>query len=107
MFDVGFLELLLIGVVALLVLGPERLPRAARTAGKWIGRGRRFVGSVKADIDREIKADELRQLLEKQRNSNPLHEVVEDGKEQFAQIKRDTEAALNVNRKSPADKQDE
>ena len=56
MFDVGFFELLLIGIVALLVVGPERLPKLARTAGMWLGRGRRFIGSVKDDIDREIKA---------------------------------------------------
>ena len=56
MFDVGFWELTIIAVVALVVIGPERLPKVARTAGHWIGRGRRFVASVKADIDKEIKA---------------------------------------------------
>jgi sec-independent protein translocase protein TatB len=57
MFDIGFWELTIIGIVALLVIGPERLPRVARTAGLWLGRARRFVSSVKADIDREIAAD--------------------------------------------------
>jgi sec-independent protein translocase protein TatB len=60
MFDIGFAELLVIAVVALLVIGPERLPRVARTAGMWVGRARRFVSSVKADIDRELAADELK-----------------------------------------------
>ncbi len=55
MFDIGFWELVLIGVVALLVVGPERLPKLARTAGLWIGRGRRMLSSVKAEIDRELK----------------------------------------------------
>ncbi|HOP17926.1 MAG TPA: Sec-independent protein translocase protein TatB, partial [Gammaproteobacteria bacterium] len=78
MFDVGFFELVLIAVVALLVVGPERLPKLARTAGMWLGRGRRFINSVKDDIDREIKADELREILEKQKQINPLHEFVDD-----------------------------
>ncbi|WP_078121115.1 Sec-independent protein translocase protein TatB [Thiosocius teredinicola] len=99
MFDVGLLELLLVGVVALLVVGPERLPKLARTAGMWLGRGRRFINSVKDDIDREMKADELRQILEKQKQSNPLHEIVDDTKKTFDQIKSDTEAAVNVSDK--------
>jgi sec-independent protein translocase protein TatB len=108
MFDVGFFELLLIGVVALLVVGPERLPRLARTAGMWLGRGRRFLNSVKQDIDREIKADELRQILDKQRQSNPLHEIVEDTKKDFAQVKAETQSAVDAARKSaPPDKKDE
>jgi len=107
MFDVGFLELLLIGIVALLVLGPERLPRVARTAGKWLGRGRRFISSVRDDIDREIKADELREILEKQRKNNPVHEIVEHSKKQFEQVKSDTEAALDTRRQPTADKKDE
>ena len=62
MFDVGFWELALIGVIALIVLGPERLPKAARTAGLWMGRARRMLREVKADIDREIRASELAEL---------------------------------------------
>ena len=95
MFDVGLLELMLVGIVALLVVGPERLPKLARTAGMWLGRGRRFIGSVKDDIDREIKADELRSILEKQKQNNPLHEIVEDTKKDFQQIKADTQAAVD------------
>jgi sec-independent protein translocase protein TatB len=102
MFDVGFFELLLIGVVALLVVGPERLPKLARTAGMWLGRGRRFINSVKEDIDKEIKADELRQILDKQKRSNPLHEIVEDTKKDFAQIRSDTESAAGVKNKTAA-----
>ena len=55
MFDVGFWELAIIGIVALLILGPERLPQAARTAGLWIGKARRMLGELKADFDREIR----------------------------------------------------
>ena len=62
MFDVGFSELLVIGVVALLVIGPERLPRVARTVGHLIGRMQRYVADVKADIDREMELEELRKM---------------------------------------------
>jgi len=58
-FDVGFWELAIIAVIALLVIGPERLPKAARTAGLWVGRARRMVTDVKADIDREIRDGDL------------------------------------------------
>jgi sec-independent protein translocase protein TatB len=107
MFDVGMLELFLVAVVALLVVGPERLPKLARTAGMWLGRGRRFVTSVKDDIDREIKADELRAILDKQKKSNPLHEVVEDTRQTFNDIKNQTESVLDPREKkaAPDDKQ--
>ena len=59
MFDIGFLEIVIIASIALVVLGPERLPRAARTAGMWVGRARRMVADVKSDIDREIRESEL------------------------------------------------
>ena len=62
MFDVGFWELAIIAVIALLVIGPERLPKAARTAGLWVGRARRMVTDVKADIDREIREGDLAEL---------------------------------------------
>jgi len=62
MFDIGFSELLVIAVVALLVIGPERLPKVARTAGHLFGRLQRYVNDVKADIQREMELDELRKL---------------------------------------------
>lgn len=62
MFDIGFSELLVIGVVALIVIGPERLPRVARTIGHLAGRLQRYVSDVKADINREIELDELRKM---------------------------------------------
>lgn len=101
MFDVGFWELSIIAVVALIVIGPERLPKVARTAGHWIGRGRRFVASVKADIDKEIKAEELKQILEQQaQKANPLHEIIEETKEDFDAIKRGTDKIASDTRKS-------
>lgn len=63
MFDIGFSELLLVALVALLVLGPERLPGAARTAGLWIGRLRRSFAAIRSEVEREIGADEIRRQL--------------------------------------------
>jgi len=62
-FDIGFSELLLVGLVALIVFGPERLPGAARTAGLWIGRLKRSFGAIKAEVEREMGADEIRRQL--------------------------------------------
>ena len=66
MFDAGFWEFLLIGIVALLVVGPERLPELARKAGYWIGRARKFVNTVKADVEREFRTEELEKMLSQQ-----------------------------------------
>lgn len=63
MFDIGFLELLICSVIALLVLGPERLPTAARAAGRWIGGARRMVSQFSSELDRQLKADELKEQL--------------------------------------------
>src|SRR5881392_3776711 len=62
MFDIGFSELLVIGLVALIVIGPEKLPRVARTLGHLAGRLQRYVADVKADINREIELEELRKM---------------------------------------------
>jgi sec-independent protein translocase protein TatB len=91
MFDVGFWELTIIALVALVVIGPERLPKVARTAGLWLGRGRRFIATVKADIDKEIKAEELKQVIEKQAAmANPVHEIVEEARKDLNEIKQET-----------------
>ena len=63
MFGISFSELLLVGLVALVVLGPERLPGAARTAGLWIGRLKRSFNAIKQEVEREIGADEIRRQL--------------------------------------------
>jgi sec-independent protein translocase protein TatB len=78
MFDIGFWELALIGVVALLVVGPDRLPGLARTVGLWVGRIRRYVGTGRDDIEREIQADELKKMLEKSNDLNPLQDIVDE-----------------------------
>ncbi|MDR1423902.1 MAG: Sec-independent protein translocase protein TatB [Azoarcus sp.] len=67
MFDLGFSELVVIAVVLLVVVGPERLPKVARTAGHLLGRLQRYVAGVKADIQREMQIDELKKLQEQAR----------------------------------------
>ena len=69
MFDIGFSELIVIGIVTLVVVGPERMPRVARTAGLLLGRVQRYVNGVKADISREIQLDELKRLQSEMQES--------------------------------------
>ncbi len=90
MFDIGFSELLLIGIVALVVIGPERLPRVARTAGLLFGRMQRYVADVKADINREIHADELKKLQDE------MHAAVNSIENSVAQDLRQGNEALQA-----------
>ncbi|MBS1269129.1 MAG: Sec-independent protein translocase protein TatB [Gammaproteobacteria bacterium] len=83
MFDIGFFELCIIGVVALLVLGPERLPRAARTAGMWVGRAKRMVTQVKRDIDEELRQEELHELREAKESLSQTRESMNSFKEEL------------------------
>lgn len=69
MFDIGFSELLLVALVALLVLGPERLPRAARFVGLWVRRARAQWYSVKAELERDLAAEELQRSLREGREA--------------------------------------
>ena len=69
MFDIAFSEILVIAVVALLVIGPERLPRVARTLGMLTGRLQRYVSAVKSDIDRELRMEDMRRMEQETRNS--------------------------------------
>jgi len=69
MFDLGFSELMVIALVALIVIGPERLPRVARTMGHLAGRLQRYVADVKADINREVELDELRKMRDSMQQS--------------------------------------
>lgn len=78
MFDIGIMELGLIAVVALLVIGPERLPAVARTVGFWFGKARKFVSSVQEDFNREVvKSEELKRLVEEQGKIKDVHEIIE------------------------------
>lgn len=96
MFDVGFWELMLIGLVALVVVGPERLPRLAYNAGKWLGKGRSMLTSVKQEIDKEIKAEELKRILEEQKKSlNPIEEMVEETTNTLTDLQQQTRKTLD------------
>ena len=88
MFDIGFSELLLVGLVALIVFGPERLPGAARTAGLWIGRLKRSFSAIKAEVEREMGADEIRRQLHN---------------EQILQMERELQQSIQPAATPPAD----
>lgn len=75
MFDIGFLELVLIAVLALLVLGPERLPHAARAAGKWVGKAKRMASNLTDEVDRQLKAEELRERIKEAGDDIQVEEV--------------------------------
>ncbi len=75
-FDIGFWELAVILVVALLVIGPDKLPGVARTLGTWVGRARRFVHNVKQDVEREMRAEEMRKALERDASLEELKQIM-------------------------------
>ncbi len=75
MFDIGFLELVLIAVIALLVLGPERLPKAARAAGAMVGKAKRMVSQFSQEIDKQMKAEELREKIKKEGDGIGLNDI--------------------------------
>ncbi len=79
MFDISFPELAVVGIIALLVIGPKRLPEVARTAGEWLGKAKRMVARFRTDMDREFKTDELRNLLtQQQEEMQELRKIVEE-----------------------------
>ena len=86
MFDIGFWELLLIFIVTLLVVGPERLPGLARAAGLWMGKARSFVRNVKADIDHQLATEELQRTLKQQANMPELDEIIEETRDLTADL---------------------
>ncbi|MEM7293069.1 MAG: Sec-independent protein translocase protein TatB [Pseudomonadota bacterium] len=89
MFDIGFWEMCLIGVVGLLVVGPERLPSLARSLGRWAGKAQRMVANVKSDINRELESGELRDLIGEQRKQiEQLQNVVNNTAEEVESTTR-------------------
>lgn len=82
MFDIGFFELCLLFLVALLVLGPERLPRAARTVGALLRRARRMVGGVRDQIDRELSMEDFRREMDEQRRQFDELQARLDGRDE-------------------------
>src|SRR4051812_35186275 len=89
MFDIGFSELLVIGVVALIVIGPEKLPRLARTLGHLAGKLQRYVSDVKADINREIELEDLKKMRDS------MQQAASDFQGNFTSEVNKAEAELN------------
>ena len=83
MFDIGFAEILLIGVVALIVLGPEKLPTAVRAVGLWVGRAKRAVSSIQSEISEELRIDEMRRTASIKKDE--LDKELSDMKQPFKQ----------------------
>jgi sec-independent protein translocase protein TatB len=103
MFDIGFSEIVVIAVVALIVIGPERLPKAARTLGHLFGRLQRYVNDVKADINREMELDELRKLQQEvQSAAQEIETGVSSAAREFEGSMRAVETDLNRAAAEPA-----
>src|SRR5262252_3774471 len=97
MFDIGFSEIVVIAVVALIVIGPERLPKTARTLGHLFGRLQRYVADVKADINREMQLEELRKLQNEVRTAaTEIESSVSNAAREFETGARKVEAELNA-----------
>ena len=91
MFDSGFLEMLVIAIIALLVVGPERLPGVAAKAGKFIGKMKAFVATTREDIEKELRADELQNMLSKQKEEiNELRDMMNTTRDDFTQEVNET-----------------
>ncbi|MCC7120385.1 MAG: twin-arginine translocase subunit TatB [Gammaproteobacteria bacterium] len=77
MFDVGFSELVMIGLVALLVVGPDRLPELVRTTGRWIGRAQRLAREMRSELERDVGTRELTQI-QREMTQNPLNRTLNE-----------------------------
>lgn len=100
MFDISFAEMLVILIVALIVIGPERLPRVARTIGHLLGRARRYVDNVKNDIRHEIELDELRRLKDSVQETT--HSIEQSVRKEFDQIQDAADISAKEKTKDPA-----
>jgi sec-independent protein translocase protein TatB len=104
MFDMGFTEVVLIGVVALVVIGPERLPSVAITVGKYLGRLKRFMTNVRADVESELKTDEIRKLLASQQEElSSLKDTITEGLDMSSVAKSIDDSMSSVLGKSEAE----
>ncbi|MDD4913898.1 MAG: Sec-independent protein translocase protein TatB [Methylococcales bacterium] len=92
MFEVGFSELLMVGLVALLVIGPEKLPKAARIAGFWLGKARSMLAGVQAEIRQELMVEEMRQLARQHLDNEEMQQTVNDSEAAI----QDIEATLQA-----------
>ncbi|RUA05568.1 MAG: twin-arginine translocase subunit TatB [Gammaproteobacteria bacterium] len=94
MFDIGFWEFALIGVITLIVVGPERMPGIARTVGRYVGKGKRFVAKIQADIGEELEADKLKEHLNLEDNDSSILEIIDETKDALNDIKNDANKKL-------------
>jgi len=88
MFDIGMFEMILIGVIALLILGPERMPEAARAAGRWVGKARGFITGIKADVVSQMSVAELNELRQ-------LRNDLASAKTELNKIQQNTSQTMN------------
>jgi sec-independent protein translocase protein TatB len=109
MFDIGFMELLLIGIVALLVLGPDKLPGAIRTGALWFGRAKRSFNSVKAEIEQQINTDDIRRQLHNEsilgdieKAKKKANKLIEDTQSEIKSTEDSVKRSIDVNDKQSA-----
>jgi len=97
MFDIGFFEICLIGIIALVVIGPEKLPRVARIIGMWLGRAQGMVKTVKYEIDEQLRMEELKQSMQKQKDTieSELNESINNSEELLDEIKKNDSQEKN------------
>ena len=107
MFDFGFSEMIIVAIVGLIVLGPERLPKVAKQAGQWLGKLQRYVADVKSDINRQMELDELRNLQSEVSGAardlqESLQSTIAETRSQFDSITADLEGAGGAEPLEPA-----
>jgi len=100
MFDIGFQELVLIGLLALIVLGPRRLPEAARTAGRWVGKTRAFVRNIKQDLNREMQSHDLAEFRRLQEELASARDML---RESSSNVVNDIKAGIDEARSTSGD----
>lgn len=94
MFDVGFWELCVIGLVSLIVIGPEKLPKVARIAGYWIGKTKNMVASVKTEIKEELHEEEMRQMLKQHPTLDDFKNTIEESSQSFKESTEEIKQSL-------------
>jgi len=94
MFDIGFWEFALIGVITLVIVGPEKMPEIARTAGKYMGKAKKFVTNIQTDISEELEADKLKKHLNLKDKDNNIFDILGETKDSIDEIKNDADKKL-------------
>ena len=103
MFDVGFWEICLVGLVSLLVIGPEKLPKAARVAGFWMGKTRSMVAAVKSEIKEELQAEEMRQIIKEQSGLEDMHDLLGESSNVINEVGESVKSLATEQDKKPND----